>query len=91
MLRRILVGGPLLAIVLIFSGLFLAYGEVDPCRVFAVEKARRTQDAGAFDTSDVLERWTRMETSQMTTGECTSALLDSWGERLDRSFPRSRR
>ncbi len=90
MLRRILIGGPLLAIVLIFTGLYLAYGEVDPCRVFAVEKARRAQHSIGFDTGDVLERWTRLETSQMTTGQCTSALLDSWGDRLDRSFAKDR-
>jgi hypothetical protein len=33
-----------------------------------------------------MERWSRIETSQLSTGECTSQLLDSWGERLSHRF-----
>ena len=86
MLVRLLVGAPVAAIVIGFLGLFFAYGEVDPCRVLAVEKARRTQHELGFDTGNVMERWMRLETSQMTTGECSSALLDSWGDRLDHAW-----
>ena len=56
--------------------LFAAYGQADPCRALAVERARRSASGPAS------EHWTRVETSQMSTGACTSALLDSWGERL---------
>lgn len=86
MLIRLIAGIPLAAIVLLFVGLYFAYGEVDPCRVLAVEQARRTEQRIGFDTGNTLETWTRLETSQMSTGACTSAILDSWGERLDRSF-----
>jgi hypothetical protein len=86
MLIRLLIAVPLGAIVLGFIALYFAYGEVDPCRVLAVEKARRTEHAIGFSVGGALETWTRLETSQMSTGACSSALLDSWGERLDRAF-----
>jgi hypothetical protein len=56
--------------------LFAAYGQADPCRALAVERARRSS-AGPS-----VEHWTRVETSQMSTGACAGGLLDSWGERL---------
>jgi hypothetical protein len=59
-----------------FGSLFAAYGQADPCRALAVERARRSQAGTA------VEPWTRAETSQMSTGACASGLLDSWGERL---------
>ena len=59
-----------------FGSLFAGYGQADPCRALAVERARRSH-AGAAS-----EPWTRVETSQMSTGACASGLLDSWGERL---------
>jgi hypothetical protein len=59
-----------------FGALYLAYGQADPCRALAVEKARRS-DFGAF-----AERIARMQTSQMTTAACAGGLLDSWGERI---------
>jgi len=61
-----------------FGTLFFAYGQADPCRALAVERARRSQ-AGT-----IVEPWTRVETAQMSTGACISGLLDSWGERLTR-------
>ena len=64
------------AIAVIFGTLFAAYGQADPCRALAVEKARRSK-AGPS-----VEHWTRIETSQMSTSACVSGLLDSWGERL---------
>jgi hypothetical protein len=86
MMSRLLIGGPLAAIMVTFLGLYFAYGEVDPCRVLAVEKARRAEKAIGTGIGGAVEVWTRLETSQMTTGECSSSLLDSWGERLDRAF-----
>jgi hypothetical protein len=59
-----------------FGALFAAYGQADPCRALAVERARRSASGPAS------ERWTRVGTSQLSTGACTSGLLDSWGERL---------
>jgi hypothetical protein len=59
-----------------FGSLYLAYGQAEPCRALAVEKARRS-GAGAFS-----ERIARMQTSQMSTASCAGGLLDSWGERL---------
>lgn len=60
----------------VFGTLFAAYGQADPCRALAVERARRSH-AGA-----AAEPWTRVETSQMSTSACAGGLLDSWGERL---------
>ena len=65
-------------LVFAFGSLFAAYGQADPCRALAVERARRSA-AGAM-----VEPWTRAETSQMSTTACASGLLDSWGERLTR-------
>ena len=64
--------------VLVFAlgSLFAAYGQADPCRALAVERARRSH-AGVAS-----EPWTRVETSQMSSGACAGGLLDSWGERL---------
>jgi hypothetical protein len=59
-----------------FGTLYLAYGQADPCRALAVEKARRS-GAGAL-----IERIARMQTSQMSSASCAGGLLDSWGERL---------
>lgn len=63
-------------LVLAFGSLFAAYGQADPCRALAVERARRSA-AGT-----IVEPWTRVETSQMSTAACVSGLLDSWGARL---------
>ena len=68
-------------LVFAFGSLFLAYGQADPCRALAVERARRSA-AGA-----IVEPWTRVQTSQMSTGACASGLLDSWGERLTHRLP----
>ncbi|HUO88118.1 MAG TPA: hypothetical protein VMU08_03015 [Rhizomicrobium sp.] len=68
-------------LLLSFGSLFAAYGQADPCRALAVERARRAP-AGA-----ATEPWTRAETSQMSTGACASGLLDSWGERLTHYLP----
>ncbi len=63
-------------LVFTFGTLFAAYGQADPCRALAVERARRSA-AGVL-----AEPWTRIETSRMSTGACAGSLLDSWGERL---------
>ncbi len=63
-------------LVFTFGSLFAAYGQADPCRALAVERARRSA-AGA-----IVEPWMRTQTSRMSTGACAGGLLDSWGERL---------
>ncbi len=78
---RLLIGLPLLLIALVLGGLYTAYGEVDPCRALAVERARRVDVPLPLAQSGV-EAWSRLETSQMSTGDCARDLLDSWGERL---------
>jgi hypothetical protein len=63
-------------LVFTFGMLFAAYGQADPCRALAVERARRSAGGTA------VEPWMRTQTSQMSTGACAGGLLDSWGERL---------
>ena len=76
----------LIAIVLTVGGVYFAYGQVDPCRVLAAERARRAATSIGTDLGGGLEHWTRLETSQLSTGECVSGVLDSWGERLSRHW-----
>lgn len=82
---RTLIGLPVLLILLAAGALYAAYGEVEPCRVLAVERARRAQDETGLPIRGLMERWSRLETSQLSTRECASDLLDSWGERLSKS------
>jgi hypothetical protein len=77
---------PLVLVALALGVVYAAYGEVDPCRVLAVERARRAESASGLPISGAMERWSRVETSQLSTGECASQLLDSWGERLSHHF-----
>jgi hypothetical protein len=65
-------------IVLTVGGLYLGYGEVEPCKVLAVERERRA--AGGIE--GVVESITGSSTEGMSSTECVSGLLDSWGERL---------
>jgi len=74
---RLLISLPLVLIVVALAGLYLGYDEVEPCRVLAVERARH-----AAIQMPGIEAWTRIETSQMSTGDCARDLLDAWGERL---------
>ena len=58
------------------AAIYIAYGEVDPCRTLAIEQARRSH-VGAL-----IEPFTRMATSQMSSTECVRGLLHSWRERI---------
>jgi hypothetical protein len=78
---RFLIGLPLLLVVLVLAGLYTAYGEVEPCRALAVERARRADIHLPFAESGI-EAFSRMQTSQMSTSECARDLWDSWLERL---------
>jgi hypothetical protein len=77
---------PLILIALALGVVYAAYGQVDPCRVLAVERARRAEAHSGLPIGDAMEHWSRIKTSQLSTGECTSQLLDSWGERLSHHF-----
>jgi hypothetical protein len=83
---RLLLVTPVFLIVLFFASLYTAYGQVDPCRVLAVERARRAEKSAQVPIGAPLEAWTRLQTSQMSSGSCMSGLLDSWGARLSESI-----
>ncbi len=78
---RFLIGLPVVLVLLALAGLYTAYGEVEPCRALAVEKARRADIHLPFAESGI-EAFSRMQTSQMSTSECAGDLWDSWVERL---------
>jgi len=77
---RLLIASPVALALVLLASLYMAYGQVDPCRALAVERARRAE--GALGPAAGVERWTRAETSQLSSGQCAGDLLDSWGERL---------
>jgi len=59
--------------------IYIAYGQIDPCRTLAIEQARRAVGSHA---SGLVEPFTRMATSQMSSTECVGGLLHSWRERI---------
>lgn len=81
---RLLLAAPFIFAALFLLSLYSAYGQVDPCRALAVERARMAEAQSMMGVS--LEAWTRLQTSQLSTGACLSGLLDSWGARLSRSL-----
>lgn len=60
-----------------FSGIYLAYDEIDPCRALAVEKARR-----APVPTGLAQIWTDIATARMDRLTCSRDLLQSWRGRL---------
>ena len=80
---RILIGLPLLAAALGLGALYYAYGQIDPCRTLAVERARRAEAQIGVKLGGMAEGFTRMQTSQMSSGECVRGLVRSWRERFD--------
>lgn len=83
---RLLIASPFVLIPVFLGSLYGAYGQVDPCRALAVERTRVAQNTGSTEMGASLEAWTRLQTSQMSTGACFSGLLDSWGGRFSRSL-----
>lgn len=74
-----------LPLALIFLGgvaLYTAYGEVDPCRVLAVERTRQAEAETGVDIARVVEPWMRFQTSQLSTGQCARELAKSWKTRM---------
>jgi hypothetical protein len=60
-----------------FAGLYLAYGQLDPCRALAMEEARRSPVA-----TGVASLWTHIQTSGMSRPACTRDLVKSWRDRV---------
>jgi hypothetical protein len=79
----------IIGVALAASGLFAAYGQVDPCRALAVERARRAEHASGLPIADVVEPISRLQTSQLSTSECAGDLIRSWAERLSHELHRS--
>jgi hypothetical protein len=76
---RFLIWTPIMLVVGAFVGLYIAYGQFEPCRALAVEQARRSVGAEA---SGLVEPLTRLGTSQMSSTACSRDLLRSWRERI---------
>ena len=70
---KAILGFVLTVVVLVIGGLYISYGEVEPCKVLSVERERH---AGLVD------QVTSQSTDDMSTTECISGLLDSWADRL---------
>jgi hypothetical protein len=60
-----------------FTGLYLAYDEIDPCHALAVEKARHAPVPTA-----VAEVWSTIATARMNRLACTKSLIVSWRDRI---------
>ncbi len=76
---RALIWTPIMLVVGVLAGLYIAYGHADPCRALAVEQARRTLGSHA---SVLAEPFARLGTSQMSSTACARDLLHSWRERI---------
>ena len=85
MIRNI-VFPPLLCLLLLLGVLFISYGEVEPCRALAVERARETANRSSLPVEAVVEPYTRMGTGGKSTLECTGDLFRSWLRRASREF-----
>jgi hypothetical protein len=73
----------LLTVIALAAGaMYAAYGEVDPCRALAVERARRAEHDSGLPVGGIVEQFSRIQTSQMSTGDCARDLVRSWSERL---------
>lgn len=81
-----LLGTLVLFVVIAAGAMYYAYGEIDPCRALAVERSHRAVSHVALPIGETIEHWTRLETGQLSTGQCAGDLLDSWGERLSKQF-----
>jgi hypothetical protein len=81
-MMRILLSLPVLVALFAAGAMYESYGQVDPCRALAVERARHTEHTIGLPVEGAVEPWTRAETSQMSTGDCARELLHAWRERL---------
>ena len=74
-----ILGFLLSVVVLVVGGLYVAYGEVEPCKVLAVERERMAAHEGVV--AGTIDSMTS-STDGMSSTECVSGLLDSWSARL---------
>ncbi len=63
------VGFVLAVIVLIVVAVYVSYGEIEPCKVLAIEQSRHAMPGPA-------------STDTMSSTECVTGLVDSWMDRL---------
>lgn len=68
------------------GAMYVAYGEIDPCRALAVADARQTEHTVGLPVAGMVEPIHRLETSQMSTRECAGNLLGLWLKRLLREI-----
>lgn len=62
---------------------FYHFGEVEPCRILAKDKAREAQENTLVRALDLdAEGYYRLETSQYSTGRCTRELASRWWQDL---------
>ena len=80
MLRTLIVT-PVFLAMLALAWMYETYGEADPCRALAVARARHAAHDSRLPIEDAAETWTRLSTSQMSTGACVRGLASSWWER----------
>jgi hypothetical protein len=58
------------------------YGEIEPCRMLAKDKAMQAEKNAMVKVFDIdPEPYYRMQTSQYSTGRCTKELVESWWDR----------
>lgn len=67
----------LFACLAFFTGIFFAYGEINPCRALAIEESRRSAMP-----ENVAGLWSRVQRSDMAPLACSEGLLLSWYDRL---------
>jgi hypothetical protein len=75
---RALLGLPFLIAIVAAAWIYGSYGEIEPCRVLAVERARQAEHASGLPVEGAAEHWTRIETSQMSSGACAKDLIAGW-------------
>lgn len=84
-LFRLIIFLPLLLVTLAGGGIYATYGQIEPCRVLAAERAMRADLPIPFGES-AAEAYERIQVSQMSGKDCARDLLDSWGERLAKAW-----
>jgi hypothetical protein len=80
---RILLSLPVVLVLFAAGAMYGSYGQVDPCRALAVERARHAEHSIGLPVEGAVEPWTRARTSQMSTGACAGDLLRAWRNRLE--------
>lgn len=75
--------GLILAVVVAAGAAYIAYGEVEPCRMLAVHKANEAKENDIVDVLEVdMEPFYRAQTSQYSTSRCARELSEAWWARV---------